>query len=120
MRFLLAALLIALLAYVAGLFLPWWALAIVAFGVALLVPQSGWAAFGSGFTGIFVLWAVLAFWIDSKNDSLLSQKVAELLPLGGSSFLLALVSAFVGALVGGFAALSGGLLRNLFSTQAGR
>jgi hypothetical protein len=53
----------------------------------------------------------LAVWIDSKNESLLSQKIAQLFPLGGSSVLLIIVTALFGALVGGFAALSGAALR---------
>ncbi|HEY0060189.1 MAG TPA: hypothetical protein VGB56_13720 [Flavisolibacter sp.] len=111
MRFILSVLLIALLSYIAGLFLPWWSIAIVAFGVSLLVTQSLGASFLSGFTGIFLLWAVLAVWIDSKNESLLSHKIAQLFPLGGSSVLLIAVTAFVGALVGGFAAMSAAALR---------
>lgn len=118
MRFLLSTVLIALLAFVAGMFFPWWCLALVAFGVALLVPQRGWGSFGAGFLGIFLLWAVVAFWIDSRNNSLLSQKVAQLFSLGQSSVLLILVTALVGALVGGFAALTGGKLRQMLQGEA--
>ena len=117
MRFLLATLLIALLAFIAGIYLPWWTLAIVAFFIALLVPQNNWRSFGAGFLAIFLLWATVAFWIDWQNQSLLSTKVAELFSLGGSSVLLVIVTALVGALVGGFAALSGGSLRRLFEKQ---
>jgi hypothetical protein len=113
MRFLLSTVLIALLAFVAGIFFPWWCLALVAFGVAVLVPQRGWSSFGAGFIGIFLLWFVVAFWIDSKNNSLLSQKVAQLFSLGSSPLLLILITAILGALVGGFAALTGSTLRAL-------
>jgi hypothetical protein len=111
MRFLLATLLTALLSFLVGLYLPWWSIAIIAFGVALLVPQRVYLGFLSGFTGIFLLWSCLAFWIDSKNNSILSQKVSELMQLGGSSILLVLVTAFIGALVGGFAGMAGSSLR---------
>lgn len=113
MKFFLATLLTGLLGFCAGLFFPWWVLAIVAFGVALLVPQTNNRSFFSGFLGIFLLWTIVAAWIDWKNGSLLSHKIAQLLPLGGSSFLLVLVTALVGGLLGGFAALSGGSLRRL-------
>lgn len=113
MRFILATLLIALLAFIAGIFLPWWALAIVAFAIALLIPQTHGRTFLSGFLGIFLVWALVAAWINAKNNSLLSHKVAQLFPLGGSSVLLILVTALMGGLVGGFAALSGGSLRRL-------
>lgn len=110
MRFLLSILLTAVLAFVAGMYLEWWSIAIVAFLVALLLPQSLGRSFLAGFLGIFILWGVLSLWIDIKNDSLLSTKMAELfgLPAG---ILLVLVTALVGALVGGFAAMSGSSLR---------
>lgn len=113
MRFILASLLTALLAFIAGIFLPWWVLAVVAFGVALLLPQSNFAAFCAGFVGIFLMWGLVATWIDVKNESLLTRQVAQLLPLGGSPILLILVTALVGGLLGGFAALSGNSLRRL-------
>lgn len=111
MRFLLATLLTAVLAFLAGLFLPWWSIALVAFLVALFLSQHIGLGFLSGFLGIFILWGLLAFWIDVKNESILSHKVAQLFPLGGSSVLMILVTALVGALVGGFAAMAGSSLR---------
>ncbi len=111
MRLLLASLLTTVLAYVAGMFLPWWSIALIAFLVAFLLVQNIAAGFLSGFLGIFLLWGVLALWIDLKNESILSHKIAQLFPLGGSSVLLILVTALVGALVGGFAAMAGSSLR---------
>jgi hypothetical protein len=111
MRFLLSVLLIAILALLAGMFLPWWSIAIVAFLVAMLLPQKIGLGFLAGFTGIFLLWGLLALWIDIKNNSLLSHKIAQLFPLQGSSALLILITAFVGALVGGFAAMAGSAAR---------
>jgi hypothetical protein len=110
MKFLLATLLTAALAFIAGMFLPWWSIALVSFVVALLLIQHIGLSFLSGFLGIFILWGLLAFWIDVKNESILSHKVAQLFPLGGSSALIILVTAFVGALVGGFAAMAGSSL----------
>jgi hypothetical protein len=110
MRFLLATILTALLSFIAGLFLPWWSIAIVAFGVALFMKQFIGRSFLSGFLGVFLLWAIVALWIDLKNESILSHKIAQIFPLGGSSFLLILVTAVIGALVGGFAAMSGASL----------
>ena len=111
MKFTVATLLTALLAFIGGLQFDWWILAISAFLTAALVHQKPVKAFGAGFLGIFLLWGILAYWIDSKNMHILASRVAELLPLGGNSFLLILVTAVIGALVGGFAALSGSYLR---------
>ena len=111
MKFLLATLLTASLAFLAGLFSPWWSVALVAFLVALLLKQGYGRAFLSGFAGIFLCWGIVALWIDVKNNGVLSHRIAQVLPLGGSGLLLILVTAFVGALVGGFAAMSGSSLR---------
>lgn len=110
MRFLLATLLTALLSFIAGLYLPWWSIAIVAFLVAILMRQFIGRSFLAGFLGIFLLWFIVAFSIDSKNEHILSQKIAQVFPLGGSSILLILITALIGALVGGFAAMSGASL----------
>jgi hypothetical protein len=111
MKLLVAISLTALLAFTGGLYLPWWSIAIAAFISALLIPMRSGKAFLSGFLGVFILWALLAWWIDMRNQGILSRKVAEIFPLGGSSFLLILVTAFIGALVGGIASMSGSYLR---------
>lgn len=117
MKFFVSVFLIALLSFVMGLWLPWWSLAIVAFLIALLIPQHPAKSFFSAFIALFLLWAILAFWIDTKNEGLLSIKIANLLPLGGYSVLLMMVTAFIGALVAGMAAMSGSLLRAAVITR---
>lgn len=111
MKILVSILLTALLSFIAGLYFPWWSLAVVAFLVALLIGQSIGRSFLSGFLAIFILWGVLAMWIDLKNNSILSEKIAQLFSLGSSSALLILITSLTGAVVGGFAAMSGGSLR---------
>jgi len=113
MKFLIATILTALLSFIAGIYINlWWFFAIVALLVALLVHQKAGKAFFAGFLGLFILWFVLAFWSDNANDGVLSVKIASLLPLGGSKWALLIVTAFIGGLVAGFAALSGSYLRS--------
>lgn len=112
MRFILATLLTAALCFIAGLYAPWWSIAVISFLVALLIKQRYGVAFVSGFLGVFLCWGLLAFWMDTKNNSILSHKIAAVLPLGGSAVLLILVTGLVGGLVGGFAAMSGTSLRS--------
>ncbi len=112
MKLIVAIILTALLSFIGGLYLPWWSIAIAAFISSLLIPMRSGKAFLSGFLGVFILWALLAWWIDMKNHGILSKKIAEIFPLGGSSFLLILVTALIGALVGGVAAMSGSYLRS--------
>ena len=112
MKIIVAIVVTALLAFVSGIYFDWWSLAIAAFIVALLVPQHAGKAFLSGAVGVFILWAALAFWSNMKNDGILSKKIATLFPLGGNTVILILVTAFVGALVAGFAAMAGSFLRS--------
>ena len=111
MRFLLATLLTATLSFIAGLYLPWWSLALVAFAVALFIRQKTGLAFLSAFTGIYFFWGALAAAITIPNRGVLAQKIAQVFPLNGNPVYLILITATVGALVAGFAAMSGSSLR---------
>lgn len=113
MKFINSVLLTALLSFIAGIYISyWWFFAVIAFLVAVLIHQRGLKAFSAGFLALFILWFVLAFWMDIANESVLSVKIASLLPLGGSKWLLMIVTAVIGGLVAGFAALSGSYLRS--------
>jgi hypothetical protein len=112
MKFIVAIILTVLLSFIAGLYFPWWTIAITAFLVAVLFNQRAWKAFVAGFLGLLLLWGGVAFWIDIKNESILSARIGELLGIGNNSFLLILITGFIGGLVAGFAALSGSYLRN--------
>jgi hypothetical protein len=111
MKFIISFLLTALLSFAFCLFLPWWSIAIAAFLVAALIPQKPGKAFLTGFTALFVLWGLLSFWISSKNEHLLAQKVSQLILNMDNPVLLILATALIGSLVAGFAALAGSYLR---------
>ena len=113
LRYIIAILLTALLSFVSGLYLPWWGIAIAAFAVGIMIPQKPFYSFLSGFIGVFLLWEILAWWIDNKNNGILSQKIAQILPLGGSTVLLILITSLIGALVAGLAALAASYLRKV-------
>lgn len=120
MRFLLATLLTAAFSFIAGLFLPWWSLAIIAFLVAIFIQQKTGYAFLSAFTAIFFLWGGLALLIHVQNQGVLTKKMAELFPLQGQSFYLILITAMIGAVVAGFAAMSGSSLRPVLNMRRER
>lgn len=112
-KYILSIVVTGLIGFLAGLYMPWWGIAIAAFVVSAAIPQKPAFSFLSGFLGIFLLWEVLAWWIDNKNNGILSQKIATILPLGGSSVLLIVVTSVIGGLVAGFAALAGTYMRRL-------
>ena len=118
MKFFNSFLLTALLSFIAGIYISyWWFFAVVAFLVAALIHQKGYKAFFAGFLALFILWFVLAFWMDFVNEGVLSVKIASILPLDGSKWMLMIVTAFIGGLVAGFAALSGSYLRSSSSKK---
>jgi hypothetical protein len=122
MKWLISTVLIAVLSYVSGLLnaLPWYSFVFCAFIIAFIVSLKSGAAFLSGFVGVFVLWFILCFKIDSANQHLLATKVANILPLNGSPVMLIILSAFIGGLLGGMSALSGSLAANAFKRAKGR
>jgi len=116
----LSILLIAFLAALLQLFLPWWSVAIAAFLVSFILPNKSFFAFASGFIAILLLWVGYAFFISSANNNLLALKVTELLKqlTGGNLLGLYLFTGLIGALVGGFAALTGSFAAKLKTTNS--
>jgi len=113
MKIIISIVLTALMGFAVCLYFPWWSFAITSTIVAATIHQRPWKAFVTGFAGMFILWGGLALFIDMQNEHILSQKVAEILPLGGSVPLLIVITGLVGGLISGFAALAGSYARKL-------
>ena len=111
MKFIIVILLTALLGFAAPLYFTWWSFAVCSFIIAVLIHQKPLMAFLATFLGLFLLWGIMAIWIDNANNHLLSAKIAMILPLHGSTTLLILITALIGGLVSGFAGLTGSLAR---------
>ena len=111
-------LLILIVAAAAQLVLPWWIITPVAFALAMMMARTGWGAFWAGCAGVGLGWLGLASWLNMQNEGHLSHRVAELIPLGGNGWLLVLVTAVLGGLVGGLAALAGFWLRQALAKRS--
>ena len=108
---------IAGLAYFAESFAPWWSVAVVCFLMGALLPSdTAWNAFFSGFFGIGILWTVFAWMINHETGAILTKKIAGLFHLS-NPMAMVFLAGLVGALVGGFAALSGNYFRKLFEKK---
>jgi hypothetical protein len=94
-------------------FSPWWICALVAFWAAFWQAESGKQAFVVGGASIGLLWSLAASFWHFASQGILSDKVAGMfqLPNGGA---LTAILAIIAGLVGGNAALSGYLVRDLF------
>lgn len=93
-----------------SLYFPWYAYA-VAFGVLAYLMNMQQKAFLKGFLSGALLWLGSAIWMHQSNPSSLPGKMASVLPLGGKTWLLFLVTAVIGGLVGGLWTLAGAKLR---------
>ena len=111
MKFFISLILTALLAFAFCLFLPWWSIAIAAFIVAALIPQKPGKAFYTAFIALLLLWGGLSFWMSNNNHHVLAHKISQLILKMDNPMLLILITALIGALVAGFAALAGSYLR---------
>ncbi len=89
------------------LILPWWSIAVGAAGVAFVVGNKGLKSFVAGFLAIALLWGVFALSIDLQTKAILTDKINQLLPLHAL-----VLTMLVGGLVGGFAALTGALIKS--------
>lgn len=114
MRYVAAYNLTILLSLAGGLFFPWWIIAVAAFVVAVAIPQRPAGALTTGMLAVASLWSTMALIIDAQNHSILSVRIASVLPLGGSTAYLILATALLGGIVAGMAALSGNMFRRLF------
>jgi hypothetical protein len=111
MKFFSVIIVTALLSLAAGFVFPWWAIAPVAFVIALVVPQKPGFAFLSAFLALAFLWGGLASYIDVKNKHILAGKLADLFFGKPSHYLLVVLTSLIGGLVAGFSALTASLLR---------
>lgn len=110
MKFVIQTILIILVAWMLELFAPWYSIAIAAFVLGYYAKSK--ANFLAGFFGIAILW-LIKLWITDINaaENLnLAEAVSQIFPLN-SKVLLFLVTCLIGGLVGGFACLTGSLLK---------
>jgi hypothetical protein len=121
MKFIVSFFLIALLSFTACLYFPWWSISIVAFTVAIVIHQTPGMSFFTAFLALFLFWGGLSFWISRSNGYLLAHKVSSLIFKTDSPGLLILATALIGALVAGFAAMTGSYLLKFYysSRRAG-
>jgi len=96
-----------------GFISSWWFAAIIAFAAALYAGRTGPQAFWSGFGAVFAVWIVLILFKTVPNDHILASRVAVLFHLS-SWILLMFITALIGGLVAGTAALSGVMVKRVF------
>ena len=92
--------------FIVQYFLPWWTMTVAALIIGFVFHNSGKTSFAAGFFGAGLLWFGTAYYMDYATQSILTEKVSKLFP--ANVFIMTTV---IGSLVGGFAALTGTLMR---------
>ncbi|MBD2754694.1 hypothetical protein [Spirosoma validum] len=109
--------LIAIFSLLAQLILPWWSLAVVAFGVCFWRSPGAGRAFFYGFAGIMLVWVAYALLIHVRTDGVFTGRMSSLLFKTNNEAILILVTGILGGLVGGLSGLSGFFVRQITGTQ---
>jgi hypothetical protein len=100
-----------------SLYLPWYSIAAVALLVGSRASKSYSESIIIGFLGCALTWLLAAFFIDYKNESILSSRMLVLLQLKSKSYLFSMV-ALIAGLVGALASLTGYSFRRIFAKKA--
>ena len=117
MKFLLTTILSAALAFALGTFMPWWSVAIAGFIAGLAILQRPWIAALAAFTGVFIVWFCLAYFISSANGHALATNIATMVLKSPNAMMLIFVSALLGGIVASLAGASGAWFRKAFELR---
>lgn len=113
MKLIVRLILIIIITYLLSLYLPWWSLVLVAFIIGFFIPGGSFNVFLSGFLGAGLLWMIYAWYLDYQTQSFLSDKVVQLFSFD-DPILLIIATGLIGGICGGFGAITGNSLRQLF------
>lgn len=108
---------IALLVFITqSLFTDFWLSAASAFVASLLLGKSNLHSFLSGFCGVGVIWLGYIIFIDTQNESLLADRIAQLFNLSSGNILI-VITTCIGGITGGLSAWTAYALKALFITK---
>jgi hypothetical protein len=102
------------LAFIMGYFFEWWTVAIAAFIAGAIFGKTSGETFAKGSVAVSSLWLLTTWYYHFTTQGILSNKIAQILPVGGNVGLLITLTVLIGGLVGGWGAMSGYMVRNLF------
>ena len=108
---------IILLGVLAQWLFPWWIIAVVALYVGYFVHESPSKSFAYGTVAVTLMWLTYAGIQSSMNGGLMSTSISGM--TGGKLCAVQLLgfTGILGGLVGGFAAMTGTMLRQLIKAS---
>lgn len=113
MRFLLSLVSTIALAWILGLWLPYWSLSLAAMAIGFLLQPGAWKALLAGVLAGALLWGGMAYAADVSNGHILATRVGAVLGTSASGMLL--ITTALGALLAGLGVLLGDRLRSAVS-----
>lgn len=105
---------IIVLTFLMGYFFEWWTVAIAAFIGGAIFGKSSGETFARAMVAVMILWSLMVCYYHFSTQGILSNKIAQILPVGGNVGILIVITVLIGGIVGGWGAMSGFLVRNLF------
>ena len=116
MNFILRTLIIGISSYYIPSILPWWIIIIIPFILGSLFEDNYLSHFLSGFIGTGVAWIFIILSIDFNTQSILSEKIIEILKVDSVNYLIILISV-VGGIVSGLSQITGYSFRRIFVNE---
>jgi hypothetical protein len=113
MKFIIRLLLIGSCAYFLPFYFPWWSIVLASTAIGFFIAGNGFNVFNAGFLGAGLVWLYMAFTIDSGTNSIMSEKIIQLMPFSDTTLLI-ILTGLIGALVAGLGAVTGNSLKQVF------
>jgi len=110
MKYWLHVIIVVVLGFILGQWLPWWMVSLIALTSAFLLRMNFWIGGMFGFLAGFILWGGFALFIDIENQHILSERIG-LLFNGVSGIMLVIITGMLGGLLCFLGTLLGGALR---------
>ena len=112
-KFWLQLLVVGLLVFFVGEFVPYWTLMIIVAVLGFFLGKNAVVSFFSSGLGFGLAWIAAILMVTTETDSNLPAQMASLMGLK-SEKLLWLATGVLGFLMGGFSGMTGFLLKNMF------
>lgn len=112
MNFIFRILLIGITSYYIDEPIPWWSIILIPFILGLIFEDNFISHFLSSFLGTSVAWLFLMLSFDLETQSVLSDKIIDILEISSVNFLI-ISTSVIGGIVSGLGSLTGVSLRNI-------
>lgn len=102
--------------YFLQLFLPWWIIALICYGLCFVLKVNKFYAFTGSLLTIFLLWVLKAYFADQNFDTPISVLLGGLFGNVSTSAVFFLTG-LIGGIVAGFSGLLGSWTTSLFQNK---